>query len=41
VWRLVTGRVATLAEIETHWSVTDLIDANDVLDAIDEAQQQK
>ena len=41
VWRLVTRRVATLQELETHWSITDLFDANDVLDALDEVQQQK
>ena len=41
VWRLVTRRIATLHEIETHWSINDLFDANEVLDALDEVQQQK
>jgi len=32
IWRLITAKVATLEEIETHWSLDDLIDANDALD---------
>lgn len=28
VWRLVLSRTATLAEIETHWSLDDLVLAN-------------
>jgi len=28
VWRLVLGRYATLQEIESHWSLDDLIRAN-------------
>lgn len=39
VWRLVVvERVATLREIEEHWSICDLADANDALDALIEAQ---
>jgi len=30
--------MATLAEIETHWSIDDVLDANLVLDVCDEAQ---
>ena len=30
--RLVVGRVATLREIEVHWSLIDLLDANEALD---------
>lgn len=40
VWRLVLERVATLREIEEHWSILDLADANDALDAWLEAQGQ-
>lgn len=40
VWRPVLERVATLHEIETHWSLDDLLDANDALDAWQEAQAQ-
>lgn len=32
VWRLVLDGVATLHEIETHWSITDVLDANEALD---------
>lgn len=28
IWRLVLSRTATLAEIETHWSLDDLVLAN-------------
>jgi len=37
VWRCILERIATLQEIETHWSLIDLMDANDVLDARDNA----
>ena len=37
MWRLVVERVATLQEIETAWSIDDLMDANDFLDAWIEA----
>ena len=32
-------RVATLQELETHWSLRDLILANEALDIRDEAQK--
>lgn len=35
VWRLVTEGVATLAEIERHWWLEDVFDANEALDVID------
>lgn len=39
-WRVILERRATLQEIETHWSVLDLADANDALDAWNEAHNQ-
>lgn len=38
VWRLVMERVATLREIEEAWSILDVAEANDALDAWIEAQ---
>ena len=38
MWRLVIGGVATLTEIETHWSIDDLVSANEALDAKLEAE---
>jgi hypothetical protein len=40
VWRLVTAepRVAALEEIEVHWTLRDVLTANEVLDAIEEAR---
>lgn len=32
MWRLVLDGVATLHEIETHWSIADVLDANEALD---------
>jgi len=32
VWRLVIERVATLTEIDSAWSLDDILDANAVLD---------
>jgi len=32
VWRLVLAKVATLEEIERHWSLTDVFIANRLLD---------
>lgn len=37
-WRLVEAKVATLRDLETWWSVDDVFDANDVLDAVAEAR---
>lgn len=39
MWRVVTERVATLTEVETAWSLADLFDANDALDAIADARR--
>ncbi len=44
IWRLVLDRVATLQEIETHWSIDDIADAHEALDvkaAIELAVNQK
>lgn len=38
VWRLVLEGVATLHELETHWSIDDLVSANAALDAKAEAE---
>jgi hypothetical protein len=32
VWRIVLAKIATLREIEEHWSLSDLLDAQDALD---------
>lgn len=32
IWRLVFERVATLEELETHWSLDDVARANALLD---------
>ena len=32
MWRLVTERVATLAEIDGHWTLEDIYKANALLD---------
>jgi hypothetical protein len=40
VWRLVIRKIATLQEIETHYSLIDLMDANEVLDLQDRAESQ-
>ena len=32
MWRLVLAQIATLQEIETHWSLLDLLDGNEALD---------
>ena len=39
VWRLVTARVATLTEIDSAWSLDDMLDANAVLDYQAAAQE--
>jgi hypothetical protein len=43
VWRIVTsGKVqATLHEIETHWSIVDIFDANQVLNAFAIAEEEQ
>ncbi len=38
--RLIIEKVASLTEIETHYSINDLADMNDALDAWQEAQQE-
>jgi len=35
----VVARIATLEEIDTHWSINDLADAHEALDIQQEAQQ--
>lgn len=37
VWRLVLERIATLREVEEHWSILDVAEGNDALDAWIEA----
>lgn len=38
LWRPVTARIATLHEIDTHWSIDDLADAHEALDIKTEAE---
>lgn len=37
IWRVVMREKATLQEIEKHWDLNDLYDANEALDIVDEA----
>lgn len=37
-WRLILERVATLEELDRHWSIDDVADANEALDAWKDAQ---
>jgi hypothetical protein len=39
VWRLVHKRIATVQEIDTHWSLVDVMQANLSLDAIEAAEE--
>jgi hypothetical protein len=36
VWRLVERRLATLREIDEHWSISDVLDGNEALDVADD-----
>jgi hypothetical protein len=38
IWRLVTGRVASLQEIDTHYDIVEVFDANEALDLTAEAE---
>jgi len=38
VWRLVVQHVASLEELERWWSIEDVADANEALDATAEAE---
>lgn len=40
-WRLVVdGHVASMPEIDQHWTVDDIADANEVLDALGELRRE-
>lgn len=39
MWRLVIEKRAHLAELETHYSLLDVVDLNEVLDAYAEASR--
>lgn len=39
MWRVVYAQRATLKEIDTHYTLYDLLDLNDVLDAMSEAER--
>lgn len=41
VWRVVFRKIATLEEIETHWSIVDLDKANEILDYLDALEAPK
>lgn len=32
IWRLVVNRIASLQEIDTHYDIVELFDANEALD---------
>jgi len=38
-WRLVIEKIATLQEINTHYDILDVLDANILLNLKDEAEQ--
>lgn len=38
-WRLVLANAATLMELDTYWSVVDMMDAHEALDLQDEAMR--
>jgi hypothetical protein len=40
VWRLVVERVASLTELETTWSIDDVLDAADALEAVHRAEHE-
>jgi len=40
VWRVILAKVATLQEIETHWSLNDLFDALEILDITERAERE-
>ncbi len=39
IWRPILAQVATLEEIETHYSFDDLLDVNEALDVKHEAEE--
>ena len=39
LWRPIIAKIATLKEIEEHWSLVDLINAHEVLDVQDDAER--
>lgn len=38
IWRPVIRKIATLEEIENHWSFIDMLDAHEALDIVDEME---
>ena len=38
IWRLVGNRVATLQEIDSHYDLIDVLDANETLDILHAAE---
>jgi hypothetical protein len=41
VWRLVIEQVATLRELDEHWGMADVLDANEALDKWAARQQRR
>jgi hypothetical protein len=41
IWRLVSRGIANLQEIDTHWTIVDVLKANDALDVLDEANSRE
>lgn len=40
MWRVVLSKIATLAELDTHYSFMDLVHANDALDIQEEMERE-
>jgi len=40
VWRVVLAKIATLSELDTHYSFMDLVHANDALDVQEEMERE-
>jgi len=38
IWRVITSKIATKTEIEEHWTLSDIADANEALDIEGEMQ---
>lgn len=39
IWRPILAGIATLEEIERHWSFNDLLDAHEVLDIKEDVEE--
>lgn len=39
IWRPVFKQLATLQEVETHWSLDDLLEAHELLNIVEDEEQ--